>query len=296
MRVMAFLLATLAPLPLLAQPVAGLPEAVWADPPADAAHPAKMVEARIDSHGSAMNAVVYVPAGAGPHPALLLLHGYPGNEQNLDLAQAARRQGWVVLTLHYRGSWGSEGNFSFAHVVEDAEAAHDWLVAPAQRERLRIDPARVVVAGHSMGGFAATLAAAARPGVAGVLLLDAWNPGLGAKTLPAGVDEAAVAAFLARNMAPLSGTSGAALAAEYLASKDRFDLTAYAGQLATRPVLSLVATRGLAAENKALTAAMQAASPARFEVQEWPTDHSFSDARIRLIATSLDWLRQFEGR
>jgi pimeloyl-ACP methyl ester carboxylesterase len=58
-----------------------------------------------------LNAVIYVAAGKGPHPTLLLLHGFPGNEQNLDLAQAARRAGWNVLTLHYRGSWGSPGPF-----------------------------------------------------------------------------------------------------------------------------------------------------------------------------------------
>jgi pimeloyl-ACP methyl ester carboxylesterase len=201
MRLMTIALTALLLSPAAAQPVAqpsGLPAALWADPAADAAHPASMVETRIVSHGKAMNAVVYTPSGAGPHPALLLLHGFPGNEQNLDLAQAARRQGWVVLTLHYRGSWGSEGDFSFSHVVEDAQAGYDWLTAPAQREKFAIDPARTVIAGHSMGGFAATLTAAARPAIAGLLLLDAWNPGFAAKNQPATVTKADVAGFLAR--------------------------------------------------------------------------------------------------
>lgn len=47
---------------------------------------------------------MYMAAGAGPHPTVLLLHGLPGNEQNVDLAQSIRRAGWNVLTLHYRGS------------------------------------------------------------------------------------------------------------------------------------------------------------------------------------------------
>ncbi len=294
MRLSVIILSALLLSPAAAQP--SLPAAIWADPAPDATHPAAMAEARIESHGAAMNAVVYTPSGAGPHPALLLLHGFPGNEQNLDLAQAARRQGWVVLTFHYRGSWGSEGDFSFSHVVEDAKAAHDWLTAPEQQARFNIDPARTVVAGHSMGGFAATLTAAARPKIAGLLLLDAWNPGLGAKTMKAGTPEAEVAGFFTGNIAPLSGTSGAALAREFLANKDRFDLTSYAAALAPRPVLSLAATRGLAPENKALTAAFQSASAATLTAHEWPTDHSFSDARIRLITTSLDWLRQFEAR
>jgi pimeloyl-ACP methyl ester carboxylesterase len=53
-----------------------------------------------------LNAVLYIAAGEGPHPNVLLLHGLPGNEQNIDLAQSMRRAGWNVLTFHYRGSWG----------------------------------------------------------------------------------------------------------------------------------------------------------------------------------------------
>jgi hypothetical protein len=126
------------------------------------------------------------------------------------------------------------------------------------------------------------------------MLIDAWNPGLGAKAMPANGGEAAAAKFLARDTAPLAGTSGEALAAELWANKDRFDLTTYAGALAGRPLLSITAERGLARENKALTSALQSAGPRAFTAQTWPTDHSFSDARIRLIGTSLDWLHQFE--
>ena len=44
---------------------------------------------------------------------VILLHGFPGNERNLDLAQAIRRSGWNAVFFHYRGAWGSGGVFSF---------------------------------------------------------------------------------------------------------------------------------------------------------------------------------------
>ena len=94
--------------------------AVTTDPAPDPAYPAGMSAFVIPSGDGALNAVLYTAAGSGLHPTLLLLHGFPGNEQNLDLAQAARRAGWNVLTLHYRGSWGSPGNFSFAHASSSA--------------------------------------------------------------------------------------------------------------------------------------------------------------------------------
>ncbi|HEY3825723.1 MAG TPA: hypothetical protein VGL82_14260 [Bryobacteraceae bacterium] len=76
------------------------------DPAADKANPAAMQSLQIPSHGALLNAFVYVAAGAGPHPTVVLLHGFPGNERNLDLAQSVRRAGWNVIYFDYRGSWG----------------------------------------------------------------------------------------------------------------------------------------------------------------------------------------------
>src|ERR1035438_5743293 len=89
----------------------------------DARAPASMETFQIPSHGALLNAFVYVAAGARLHPAVILLHGFPGNERNLDLAQDMRRAGWDVLYFDYRGSWGSPGDFSFSHSIEDTAAA-----------------------------------------------------------------------------------------------------------------------------------------------------------------------------
>jgi pimeloyl-ACP methyl ester carboxylesterase len=63
----------------------------------------------VPSGGAQINGVVYVASGERPHPAFVFFHGLPGNEKNLDLAQAVRRAGWTVVTVNYRGSWGSPG-------------------------------------------------------------------------------------------------------------------------------------------------------------------------------------------
>ena len=131
-------------------------------------YPASMQSFQIPSHGSELNAFVYVAAGAGPHPAVVLLHGFPGNERNLDLAQDIRRAGWDVLYFDYRGSWGSAGDFSFAHGIEDTAAAVDYLRSPTMARILRLDPSRIVLIGHSLGGFMAVQDAAADSGIIGV--------------------------------------------------------------------------------------------------------------------------------
>jgi uncharacterized protein len=125
MRLRSFLIApallcALFPLPLDAQE---LPAALTTDPAIDKANPAAMETFQIPSHGEMLNALAYVAEGAGPHPVVLLLHGFPGNEKNLDLAQAIRRDGWDVVYFDYRGSWGSPGDFSFTHSIEDTQSA-----------------------------------------------------------------------------------------------------------------------------------------------------------------------------
>ena len=60
---------------------------------ADSVHPPAMVELAFESNGHRVNGLMYLAQGAGPHPTVILLHGYPGNERNLDLAQALRRAG-----------------------------------------------------------------------------------------------------------------------------------------------------------------------------------------------------------
>jgi hypothetical protein len=63
-----------------------VPAAIFTDPPVDASHPAKMTVLHIPSHGVLINGIAYQPAGAGLHPTLVICHGLPGNEKNLDLA------------------------------------------------------------------------------------------------------------------------------------------------------------------------------------------------------------------
>ena len=100
------------------------------DPPVDAAHPARAETLAIPTGEVQVNGLAYIAAGPGAHPTVLLLHGLPGIEKNLDLAHTLRRHGWNVVTMNYRGSWGSPGSFSFKGNLEDARAALAWLRRP----------------------------------------------------------------------------------------------------------------------------------------------------------------------
>jgi len=132
---------------------------------------------QLPSHGALLNAFVYIASGATPHPTVILLHGFPGNERNLDLAQSIRRAGWNVLYFDYRGSWGSPGAFSFTHCIEDTQSAIDYLRNPVHAAQLRADPRTIVLIGHSMGGFMALQAGALDPAITAVITVSAADLG-----------------------------------------------------------------------------------------------------------------------
>ena len=270
------------------------PMAVIADPPADSVQPAAMSAFVLPSRGSGMNAVMYTASGAGPHPTLLLLHGFPGNEQNLDLAQAARRAGWNVLTFHYRGSWGSQGDFSFLNAAEDTHAALAFLRDPANVARLHIDPKRIAVAGHSMGGYMAADAAADDPSVVGLFLIDPWNIGADARLVGTPAGRKAWHEHAEGNFPPLAGTSEEKLAVEMEANADRFDLTKRTIAFGSRPVDIIGAERGGGSAQTALLDQVRAAGNSKARGGVWATDHPFSDMRIRLASELVTWLAQFQ--
>src|SRR5690606_10006545 len=126
----------------------------------DSAFPPAMSELSFQSGGSKLNGLMYMANGAGPHPTVVLLHGYAGNERNLDLAQAMRRAGMNVLYFNYRGTWGSGGEFSLTNAVHDAATAVSLARSAEWAEKYRSDPGRVALVGHSLGGFFGTIAMA----------------------------------------------------------------------------------------------------------------------------------------
>src|SRR5215469_7803844 len=121
------------------------PAAVANDPAPDKSSPASMVQLSVPSHGSQLLGVFYLAAGTGPHPTAIVMHGFPGYEQNLDIAQSLRRAGWNVMAVHYRGSWGVKGDFSFTHAAEDADAEVAFLLDPVVQAKYRIDLGKIAL-------------------------------------------------------------------------------------------------------------------------------------------------------
>lgn len=291
----------LAAQPALAQAVprtAAVPAAVIADPPKNSAFPARNQQLLVPSNGFGMNALFFLAAGEGPKPTMLLLHGLPGNERNLDLAQAVRRAGWNVLTFTYRGAWGSQGRFSIQHALQDAAAAMEFLRSPGTAAKYGVDIKRIVIAGHSMGGYAAAAQGAKDADVAGVVLLDAWDIGATANQVRAAGD-AGRKTFIDEfdDLGHALGEIGAVdLADEVIRRGETWQILSLAGALAKKQVLTIYARKGIRAENATFAKALRQAGAKRLKEVEIDSDHSFADSRIRLASEVVRWLDDLPAR
>jgi dienelactone hydrolase len=272
-----------------------LPAALTTDPPVDKAHPAAMESFQIPSHGQPMNAIAYLAAGEGQHPVVIVLHGFPGNEKNLDLAQSIRRAGWNAIFFNYRGSWGTPGAFSFANAIEDTQAAIAWLREPANAAKLHIDPKRIALVGHSMGGFMAAYAGSHDPAILGTALISAANfhDWAGGDLKPE--QEAANRARLVKSIAdndilPLAGCTAESLADEMLSHRKPWNFVDYAAMFGARPLLLITSDDGLAPSAAHLAEAVRQSGNTHVTEQHFATDHSYSGQRIALQAAVLNWL------
>lgn len=258
----------------------------------DSEAPPAMVEVIFESAGSRLTGVLYQADGVGPHPTLVFLHGYPGNEKNIDIAQAVRRAGWNSFVFYYRGAWGSEGEFGIQTSLDDVAAAVRYLRAPENAD-LRVDPERIALFGHSMGGFMALAGATHDATIHCVVAVAAANLGAEGKEFLNDPSSAEDFIEYSDNLVPLAGWSGAKAVAELTNNAERFDLTTMGNQLRGRRILLIAGQRDEAVSMATHESLIRAYSVVpRIELTNivFDADHAFSWSRLRLAREVIQWL------
>lgn len=126
-------------------------------------------------------ATLTIPAGKGPFPVVVLVHGSGPNDRDesvgpnkpfRDLAEGLASKGIAVFryekrTRQYAGRMAADRDITVKEeVVDDAVAAAEFA-----RQQPGVDPKRVFVLGHSLGGYLGPRIAAQDGKLAGLIIM-----------------------------------------------------------------------------------------------------------------------------
>ncbi len=249
--------------------------------------PAGNTEIFIPSNKSLMAGYIYRANGAQKHPTLLLLHGYPGNERNLDIAQIVRVHGWNVIYFDYRGSWGSEGQFSFTNCVEDA--INVVAFCKKYSDSLHIDTSNIVLFGHSMGAWVCLKALAQLPGIKKGFALSTWDIYSDLKNFH---DEQQLAAMVNNPNAGVKyfvlNTPAEEIFMPVIKNLSYYNIANDTVTLAGKQIIMLDEHN----RNAALAETLRKTNHNYFDYKVWQTDHPFTNKRISLINKVLAFLEK----
>jgi alpha-beta hydrolase superfamily lysophospholipase len=131
------------------------------------------LDVRIPSGQVELAGTLFLPPGAGPHAAVVIVHGSgPETRRNyIPLATTFARHGVAALVYDKRGTGQSTGDWQrspFSALTDDASAAIDVLA-----RRPEVDSTRVGIWGGSEGGWIAPAVASRSGRVAFVMVQSA---------------------------------------------------------------------------------------------------------------------------
>ena len=118
------------------------------------------------------------PKGTGPFATVILITGSGPQDRDetifehkpfLVLADYLTKKGFAVIRFDDRGIGKSKGSFAgstTADFADDVQAIVGWA-----KKQAKVDPKKIVLAGHSEGGLIAPLVASRSKDIAGIILL-----------------------------------------------------------------------------------------------------------------------------
>lgn len=273
-------------------------DSLYKDPITDEkGFPPDMMSVSINSHDRRMFGVMYTAQGSSLHPTMIILHGFPGTEKNLDLAHAFRRAGWNSLVFHYRGAWGSEGSFSFQNVLDDVKAALEYVRSDEIVNKCNVDKNNIALIGHSMGGFAALLTAASDLDIKACVAMAPFDFGaMGCSAKENNETLVSLQEMFKECILPLHGATVDGLINEITTNSNEWSFVNNVNNLLKHNLMLIAGSRDTIALPELhyypLLDKLISCNPRSFEYHFLDSDHSFQDKRIMLAELIESWLEK----
>lgn len=239
----------------------------------------------------------FFPAAIKPVRAtVIFLQGFPGVEGDELICERLAQGPVNILTFNYRGTFQSQGYFSFSNTFEDVDAAVRFLEEPRMMEKYQVDPDRLVLGGWSFGSGIVPAAAAQHPDIKKIFMISGRDFGKEALKIQ---QEPECAKSVAANLENIRSPKGPVvfrddLLTDLVNNQARFGIDHLSRLLLNRDILLVGGWDDsvIALEDHLLpfyrTLLRNGAGEVRIEAIQ--DDHEFPNSRDRLVEIIIEWL------
>jgi uncharacterized protein len=257
---------------------------------------------KIDLSGKSckLDAKFYPSAKSNRSPAVILLHGFPGNQTSpLGLAEKLNAAGFHVLVFNYQGSYLSEGDFSFDNCIENVGTAVHFLKNSENWNKYRIDTSEIYICGYSFGGTIALESAMYNNEIRNIISIANDDHSVALKKAASDLEfEKKYQEFVSRSFGPEGPFRGdlKAIFSYSLANIDRYDLVKNAEKLTGRKILFIVGwkdnTSLIEVNTLPLYRKLLQLNAENVSIQGFESDHKFNNVKDDLADTIIEWINK----
>jgi dienelactone hydrolase len=253
-----------------------------------------------ESKDANVHGLFYKAAGAGPFSTVVLCHGHPGNNKDvLGLGERLMKEGFSALAFNYRGTWESEGLFTFSHSLEDVVSAIHYVTSSVAVRKFDVDPSNIEVIGHSHGGAMALLGSLNNPKARRAVSTFGADPSQVGRMMQESDEfkRAMLEGFDQDNRdSGIRSPKADELFAELFGDMDKYDLIKHAEALSHKDILLIGGWRDqwcpIEHHILPLYRALQRHGARRVQIEMFDVEHSSANIKSQVADRIVSWLRR----
>jgi len=249
-----------------------------------------------------LDAYFYQAYGDDLHPTVILLHGFGGKGDVLNLGEKLSQNKINVLIFNFQGCWNSEGNFSLESSINDITSSIQFLKQKDNIEKFKIDTSCIIVGGHSFGGGIVLVAAIINPEIRNIISIAGTDFAItGSKILTDPEFRESFTQNLKKTEYPVGPIKmhTDSLIACLLNNIDNYDVKKHCSKLIRRKILFIGGweDNGILLEEHILPLfrRLKELEAENITIEALHTNHSFSNVSDELFEMIINWIKEYSA-